>query len=280
MKRYRKLGVFIVLGIVISALIVITVIKSKECSEVTAADSRKSVQISDTIESDEPGEFEKSVESMESDMKTDNNSEIQVEIQEKVETGTETSAEGICDYDVLAASVVKLEVFNKNGDRIGTGSGFAAYDESILITARHVIVNMDYMTATRDDGTSFRIDRTIETDENTDLAICALPEDAGLVPLKLAEELPKRGSDTSVISSQFGIANLVTKGNVCGYWETGDSTWLLFTAPVSGGSSGGPLFNENGQVIGIVSGTYEKGQNLNIAATSEAAMELCRSLFE
>ena len=184
------------------------------------------------------------------------------------------------DFEELAASVVKLEVFNENGDRIGTGSGFAAYDESILITARHVIVNMDYMTATRDDGTTFRIDRTIETDDKSDIAICALPEDAKLVPLKFAEELPNRGTDTSVISSQFGISNLVTKGNICGYWETNESTWIMFTAPVSGGSSGGPLFNEDGQVVGIVSGTYEKGQNLNIAATSKAAIDLCKSLFE
>ncbi|MBO4921631.1 MAG: trypsin-like peptidase domain-containing protein [Lachnospiraceae bacterium] len=256
MHWYRKIGVFIALGVLIAVVIVITV-KSKGCSEVTAADYKESVQIIET-----------------------NETEQKTYIKTAEEKEPKIIEDETCDFEELAASVVKLEVFNKNGDRIGTGSGFAAYDESILITARHVIVNMDYMTATRDDGTSFRIDRTIETDENTDIAICALPEDAGLVPLTFTEELPKRGSDTSVISSQFGIANLVTKGNVCGYWETKDSTWLVFTAPVSSGSSGGPLFNEKGQVVGIVSGTYEKGQNLNIAATSIAAIELCKSLFE
>jgi len=256
MRWYRRIGVFITLGIIITVVIVLTV-KITECSEVTAADTKKTTKVVTTSESDEKIENKIAEETTKKDIEND-----------------------ICDYEKLAASVVKLEVFNKNGDKIGTGSGFAAYDESILITAHHVIVNMDYMIATKDDGTSFRIDRTVETDENTDIAICALPEDAGLVPLIFTEELPQRGSDTSVISSQFGIANLVTKGNVCGYWETNDQTWLVFTAPVSGGSSGGPLFNEKGCVVGIVSGTYEKGQNLNIAATSKAAIELCRSLFK
>ena len=261
MRWYRRIGVFIALGLIIAGVIVITV-KNKECSEATAADTKEIIKLVETKETEQMSE-----------------NKITEGIEPQLIEGVITKKD-ICDFEQLANSVVKLEVFNKNGDRIGTGSGFAAYDESILITARHVILNMEYMTATRDDGTTFRIDRTIETDENSDIAICALPEDAGLVPLKFADELPKRGTDTSVISSQFGIGNLVTKGNVCGYWETAESTWLVFTAPVSSGSSGGPLFDEKGQVIGIVSGTYEKGQNMNIAAISKTAIELCRSLFE
>ncbi len=178
------------------------------------------------------------------------------------------------DYDRLAGSVVKLEVYNDRGDRISTGSGFAVFDGSILITARHVVVNMDYMIATRDDGTTFRIDRLIDDDENSDICICALPEDAGLEPLVLMEGLPARGTEVFTISSQFGLVNLLTKGNVCGIWETEDVSMIIFTAPVSGGSSGAPLFDENGSVTGIVTGTYDKGQNLNIAAPAGAALSL------
>jgi len=184
------------------------------------------------------------------------------------------------DIDVLAASVVRLEVFNSYGDRIGTGSGFAAFDKRLLVTAEHVVVNMDHMIATRDDGSTFEIDRIIMTDEASDVAICALPENAGLEPLLTETELPKRGSKVMVISSQFGITNLVTTGDVCGIWETEDNDWILFTAPVSGGSSGGPVFDEAGHVIGIVTGTYEKGQNLNIAASAEVVKHLCNYITE
>ena len=82
------------------------------------------------------------------------------------------------------------------------------------------------------------------------------------------------GEDVLVISSQFGLTNLVSKGTLCGFWDTDITDWILFSAPVSGGSSGGPLLNEAGEVVGIVTGTYEKGQNLNLAAPIDKALAL------
>lgn len=176
-----------------------------------------------------------------------------------------------------AASVVRLEVYDDRGDRIGTGSGFAAFDPVVLVTACHVIVNMDHMIATRDDGAQFRIERAINADEDNDLALCALPEDAGLEPLNLSTEKLMRGAGVVAIGSQFGLINLATIGNVCGIWRTEDTDWILYTAPVSSGSSGGPLLDDGGRVIGIITGTYDKGQLLNLAATAEAASTLYRT---
>lgn len=174
-----------------------------------------------------------------------------------------------------ASSVVRLEVYDRSDSRIGTGSGFALAGETpVLVTACHVIVNMDYMIATRDDGTTFRVDHAIDADEDADVVICELPEDAGLAPLPLRTDDPRRGDPVTAIGSQFGLVNLVTLGNVCGRWQAGGTDWILFTAPVSEGSSGGPLLNGNGEVIGVVTGTYEKGQNLNLAAPIAAASAL------
>ncbi len=185
-------------------------------------------------------------------------------------SGTEESGR----YDRLAASVVRLEVYNKYGERIGTGSGFAAFEPAVLVTAAHVIVNMDYMIATKDDGTTFRIEKAFEADTESDIALCILPEDAGIIPLQPAGREPARGDAAIAISSQFGLINLVTMGNVCGRWDAGGVRWILFTAPVSGGSSGGPLLNDEGFVTGIITGTYDKGQNRNLAAPIEAAARL------
>lgn len=184
-------------------------------------------------------------------------------------------AEAAPDVDRLAQSVVRLEVFDARGERLGTGSGFALGDPAVLVTAAHVIENMASMTAWRDDDTSFQIDRALDADRDADVAICPLPEDAELTPLA-AGEAPRRGADVLVISSQFGLTNLVSKGTLCGRWNTDEADWLLFTAPVSGGSSGGPLFNEAGEVVGVVTGTYEKGQNLNLAAPVDAALGLMK----
>lgn len=164
-----------------------------------------------------------------------------------------------------AASVVKLEVYDSKDEKIATGSGFCFFEDRILVTAAHVVANMDHMIAAKDAGDTFRIDRVIYGDTESDIAFCELPEDAGLTPLTMSAGYAPKGERVVAIGTQFGITNLVTTGDLAGNWETDDVLRLIFTAPVSPGNSGGPLLNSHGQVIGVVSGTYEKGQNLNIA---------------
>lgn len=168
-----------------------------------------------------------------------------------------------------AGSVVKLEVYDAQNQKIGTGSGFCAFDSSVLITAAHVIVNMDHMIVTCDNGESFRLEAATDGDEDSDVAWFRLPEGTELIPLPVSSEMPRRGERILAIGSQFGIVNLVTTGNIAGVWESQGIGWLLFTAPVSSGSSGGPILNDNGEVVGVVSSTYDKGQNLNVAAPIE-----------
>lgn len=175
-----------------------------------------------------------------------------------------------------AASVVLLEVFDSDGNKIGTGSGFAMGDPPVLVTAAHVIHNMAYMIAKRDDGTTFRIEHASDADTDADIAICPLPEDSGLTPLIAAQNTPMRGEDILVIGSQFGLTNLVSKGTVCGMWKAEKADWILFSAPVSAGCSGGPVFNQSGQVIGAVMGTYEKAQNLNLAVPVDTIQALLK----
>lgn len=164
-----------------------------------------------------------------------------------------------------AASVVWLEVFDRNGNRISAASGFVAFDPPVLVTAWHAIVNMAEMRVWRDDGTSFTVTRLIDGDETADFVLCALPEDAGIDPLPVCTDPPRRGEDCLVISSGAGVVNLVTKGNVSGHWEKQGISWLLFTAPVSSGSSGGPVFNSRGEVIGLVMGAYDRVNGLFLA---------------
>ncbi len=178
------------------------------------------------------------------------------------------------DAEELAASVVRLEVYDGKGAKIATGTGFAFGDPVRIATSTHVIVNMDYALATRDDGSSFRIEApAVYADPDLDLAVLPLPEGESLTPLPIAEELPPRGSPVTAIGSQAGLVNLVTVGNMSGVWEQDGRTYLIFTAPVSSGNSGGPLFDENGAVTGIVIGTYDKAQNLNIALSAKYLSE-------
>ena len=178
------------------------------------------------------------------------------------------------EIEKWADSVVRLEVYDEKDSRIGAGSGFAAFEPAVLVTASHVIVNMKYIIATRDDGTTFRVDRAIDANEDSDVAILELPKDANIKPLPCLETDPVRGDTVTAIGSQFGLLNLVTVGNICGRWETKQVNWILFTAPVSSGSSGGPLLNSEGNVIGVITGTHDKSQNLNLASPIAEAREL------
>ncbi|MBO4325505.1 MAG: serine protease [Lachnospiraceae bacterium] len=196
--------------------------------------------------------------------------------QETRRDGPESFPDSPQRIEQAAASVVKLEAFNHSGDRIGTGSGFCIYEPDILVTAAHVIVNAEYLTATCDNGETFRIDRFLNGSEDDDIAICLIPEGVNLTPLP-AGSVPQRGERLVVIGSQFGVVNLVTQGNLSGIYRSGSVERLLFTAPVSSGNSGGPVFNSEGAVVGIVSGTYDKGQNLNVASPISLAEVLYKS---
>jgi len=169
------------------------------------------------------------------------------------------------DIDSIASSVVKLEVYDDKDNKISTGTGFS-YGDRKLVTSAHVIVNMKYIVAFTDGGDSFRIEEAAAfVDEDKDIAMFNLPKDINLPPVTVADSIPKRGTEVFTIGSQAGLVNLVTTGIISGSWSEDGASYLLFTAPVSAGNSGGPVFDKNGDLLGIVIGTYEKGQNLNIA---------------
>ncbi len=184
------------------------------------------------------------------------------------------------ELEAAAASVLKLETYDATGQRICSGSGFIAFDRRFLITARHVVVNMDHLTATMDWGETFEVREVIAVDADQDIAICRIPEGIEMAPLTVSDTIETRGEKVAAIGSQFGAVNLITTGMLSGYWTSGDIERILFTAPVASGSSGGPVFNSRGEVIGVVSGTYDGGQNLNFAVPIQRVYTLIESEME
>ena len=187
------------------------------------------------------------------------------------------------ELEAAAASVLKLDTYDAQGERICTGSGFVIYDQQYLVTAYHVVVNMDHLIATMDWGDTFEVRDVIAVDQELDIAvlrITQLPEEVEIKPLKPVDGKPMRGNKVAAIGSQFGITNMITTGMLSGYWVTGENERILFTAPVASGSSGGPLFGEYGFVIGVISGTYDGGQNLNIAVPIDRVYKLLESEME
>ena len=184
------------------------------------------------------------------------------------------------ELEAAAASVLKLDTYDAKGDRICTGSGFVIYNRRFLVTACHVIVNMDHLIATMDWGDTFEVSKVIAVDQARDIAVLQLPEEVDIIPLQAEDGYPTRGGRVVAIGSQFGIVNMITTGMLSGLWVTGDTDRILFTAQVASGSSGGPLIDSTGKVLGVISGTYDGGQNLNIAVPIEMVYRLIESELE
>ena len=185
--------------------------------------------------------------------------------------GTAALAEGFSSnsaaMNVAAQSVLKLEAY-KSGTLFATGSGFIAYDSGCLVTNYHVIDGADRMIAYTDSGDPYEITQVLAADMSVDMAILTI--ESSFTPLPVAVSDPERGSRCIAIGSPQGYKNSFSDGMISGMIEEDGVQYVQFTAPISSGSSGGALFNDAGEVVGITTQTRvgsggNVAQNLNFA---------------
>ena len=181
--------------------------------------------------------------------------------------------------NLAAKSVMKLEVLDKNGDVIKTGSGFVAFDNRHLITNYHVADEADMIYAYSDAGDPYIIIDVCISDSQKDIAVLQFFSPTDMSPLALNETGEvTRASSVVAIGSPKGFTNTISTGIVSSVFEEGGCGYIQFTAPISSGSSGGALFNDDGKVIGITSMNYDDGvgtnQNLNFAVDIKEVLSL------
>ena len=174
-----------------------------------------------------------------------------------------------------ADSVFLLEIYNRNNQKIGVGSGFVAFSSSVLVTNYHVIDGGAYVIAVSDEYDRYMISRVCATDKAKDIAILCFDEENVAEPLELDgnSEL-KRSQPVVAIGSPAGLMNTVSIGNISAFYKRDGKDWIQFTAPISSGSSGGALLNDDGKVIGITTATYASTQNINMAVKAENVIAL------
>lgn len=178
----------------------------------------------------------------------------------------------------VAKSVLMLEVYSSKGERIATGSGFVAFNNSTLVTNFHVIEDGSYIMANTDGGAKYKVSQVLCSNKEIDIAILAFESSSDIAPLALyCGDSLLRGESVVAIGSPIGITNTVSKGNISALYMEDNVPWIQFTAPISHGSSGGVLLNDGGVVIGITSAAYENTQNLNLAIRAIAAQAMYNS---
>ena len=172
------------------------------------------------------------------------------------------------------AATVYLEMQDSNGVPLGFGSGFFVRD-NLIATNYHVIEGAARGRAKLvGQFSTYTIEGVTATDKTNDLALLKVTV-SGIKPLPLGNSSDvKIGETVYVAGNPKGLEGTFSDGIISSRRDQYTKERLQMTAPISPGSSGGPVLNSKGEVIGVSFMTLVGGQNLNFAIPSRYLTEL------
>jgi hypothetical protein len=144
------------------------------------------------------------------------------------------------------------------------GTGFVVRKDGWIATNLHVVVGAESLQAAFRDGRHFPVIEVLGYDETHDIALLRI--DANDLPaLELGDARAISVGDPVVaIGHPLGLSDTVSNGLISAVRDVAPNLQILqISAPIAPGSSGGPLFDATGQVIGIATALLREGQNLN-----------------
>lgn len=170
-------------------------------------------------------------------------------------------------FQRVSDSVVRIEVRAGTSTKPVAGGSGIVLSNGTVVTNCHVLEKGDtYAISLRDQ----RLDAKLLSG-NVDLDLCLLQHEPmqGLKPVKLGYiALLKTGERVFAVGSPLGLENSISEGIVSSIRKVDDVELIQTTAAISPGSSGGGLFNDHAELIGITTFQF-RGQNLNFAVPSD-----------
>jgi hypothetical protein len=144
------------------------------------------------------------------------------------------------------------------------GSAFFI-DSRTLLTNFHLVKDAEYILVSPIKGEGQEVEATLKyADPTRDLAILKVDGISGK-PLKGSAVKHRVGDKVYVIGNPEGFSGTFSEGVISGFREIDGVDYIQMTAPISHGSSGGPVLDANGAVVGIATAFVENAQNLNLA---------------
>lgn len=179
-------------------------------------------------------------------------------------SSTMLSAEQI--YAKYSPAIFYIELYDANGEPISSGSGFFIDSKGTAITNYHVIEGASSAKIMTTDDKVYDVEGVYDFDKTLDIAKIKI-KGSGFNYVNIANSgTVVGGSKTYAIGSPLGLDNTISEGIISNPNRIIDNiTYYQITTPISHGSSGGALFDKNGNVIGITCGGISEGQNLNLA---------------
>lgn len=175
-------------------------------------------------------------------------------------------------------AVVLIQVYDKDGNKIGEGSGFYV-SPLLVITNCHVIAGGSSATVKGQKGNAewvSTVKGAVAFDRQNDLVLLAVDiRGADFLTLGNSQDV-EVGDHVAVIGSPLGLEGSLSEGIISAKREevNGKRRFLQITAPISPGSSGSPVLDSSGKVVGIASAELRGGQSLNFAVPAELAAQL------
>jgi serine protease Do len=175
-------------------------------------------------------------------------------------------------YKQASPSVVLIEIYDSKGEVSAKGSGFLVSPEGAILTNYHVVAHTKRATVRLANEDAYGTVEVIEIDKRKDIALIKI-KGFGLPFLKLGRSQDVEVGETVYsLSNPLGVfQNTLNEGIVSGIRPGDGYKYFQISAAISHGSSGGPIFNSKGEVIGIAVATIEEGQNLNFAVPIDYA---------
>lgn len=152
------------------------------------------------------------------------------------------------------------------GKKTSIGTGFIISKDGLIATNYHVISKSKRLSVRFNNGRTYGNVKLLEFDPVKDLAIIKVNA-SGLNPVKLGNsDSLQIGQRIVTIGNPLGLEHTVSDGLISSIRDVKEGHKVLqISVPLSNGSSGGPIFNLNGEVVGVAVGAYAGGQNLNFA---------------
>ena len=165
-------------------------------------------------------------------------------------------------------STVLLIMEDANGQPVGLGSGFFVKPQQIATNLHVVDGSASGYAKLVGQKTKYEIVGVSAVDQKRDLAILKVAT-LGTRALALGDsDTVLVGETVYAVGNPHGLEGTFSQGIVSGVRTVGTDKLIQLTAPISPGSSGGPVLNDSGNVIGVSVATFRKGQNLNFAIPS------------
>jgi S1-C subfamily serine protease len=167
-------------------------------------------------------------------------------------------------------------IMSEKGSPIAQGSGFLISKDGIIVTNYHVIESGDSAVVKLPDGAVFLVDGVLAADKIRDLAVIKTYGKTFRTLTLGDSDRIQVGEEVVAIGNPLSLESTVSNGIVSGIRtaEKEGRKYLQITAPISPGSSGGPLFNMAGEVVGITTLYLNGGENLNFAIPINDAKRL------